>query len=538
MSMPMEKAPPPAPAVDPRLGRVLQDRYKILAPIAAGAMGSVYRAERLMLGRPVAVKFLHAQLANEPLLVKRFEVEARAMSRLAHPNCVAVTDFGVDELPYLVMDFVQGKSLRALIEEGPLPATRAVRIARQILAGLAHAHGQGIIHRDIKPENVLIEPVAGIEDHVRVLDFGLAKFMSSQAKLTQGMTLGTPNYMAPELTKEGGFDERVDLYAAGIVLYEMLAGRPPFQAPDVAEVFLRLLTMAPPPLRQANPRAAVSAELERVVTRSIAKDPAQRFPSAAEMSAALEAVPEATARPRPPPLAADTIVEPLPAFLREQGAAPDSPPKPRAPSLKDLRALLVRVTGSRRRKIAAGAAVALLGSLTLVLALSRHHPRPTLAPWNGLPIVGPPAPAPTAAAPAPAAPAQPGTGAASPDQEIQRLLELRRSEPRNADHAAALAHLYVARHRWSAGLAAARTAARLDPERKKDPALINEVIACLQSDKAFDEASAYLRELGPAALPALRDAAKNHPSPHVRTRAAELVRESQHKPLINWFRKR
>src|SRR4029077_13366425 len=123
-------------AVDPRVGRVLQGRYKILAPVGEGAMGTVYRGERLTLGRPVAIKFLLAQLANEPLLVKRFEIEARVMSSLSHPNCVSVIDFGVDQSPYLVMDLVSGKSLRAVIDEGPVPVPRALRIARQILSAL------------------------------------------------------------------------------------------------------------------------------------------------------------------------------------------------------------------------------------------------------------------------------------------------------------------------------------------------------------------------------------------------------------------
>ena len=146
-------------------------------------MGSVYRGERLGLGRSVAVKFLHASMARDPQVMKRFELEAQAMSRLAHPNCVAVLDFGVDELPYLVMDFVAGRAAAdAAIERGAAAAAAgACKIARQMLSALGHAHAQGIIHRDIKPENIVLEATPGLTDHVRILDFGLAKLMGSDS---------------------------------------------------------------------------------------------------------------------------------------------------------------------------------------------------------------------------------------------------------------------------------------------------------------------------------------------------------------------
>ena len=185
-------------------------------------MGTVHRGERLGLGRPVAIKFLHASVARDPILARRFEVEARAMSRLSHPNCVSIIDFGVDGLPYLVMDLVDGVPLRTLLDQGRLAPARAISIARQVLAGLGCAHGHGIIHRDIKPENILVEQTAGPEDHVCILDFGLAKFLDDGSKLTVGLCVGTPHYMAPEQMVEGPVDERVDIYTTGIVLYEML----------------------------------------------------------------------------------------------------------------------------------------------------------------------------------------------------------------------------------------------------------------------------------------------------------------------------
>src|SRR4051812_23746104 len=151
---------------DPRIGQVLQARYRILERVAAGAMGVVYRGERVELGRPVAVKFLHPWIAAQKAFRARFETEARAMSRLAHPNCVSVMDFGVEGAPYLVMDFVTGATLRKTMESGRLAPPRAVNIARQLLAGVAHAHAQNIVHRDLKPDNLILTDTDGLPDHV------------------------------------------------------------------------------------------------------------------------------------------------------------------------------------------------------------------------------------------------------------------------------------------------------------------------------------------------------------------------------------
>jgi serine/threonine-protein kinase len=150
-------------------------------------MGVVYRGERLQLGRAVAIKFLHAAFAGRPEIMRRFETEARAMSRLAHPHCVSVMDYGVEEgAPYLVMDFVHGKTLRTLLDEGELTTARSLHIMRQLLAGLAHAHGQGIIHRDIKPANIMLTEATGTGDHVRILDFGLAKLRVESGRACSG----------------------------------------------------------------------------------------------------------------------------------------------------------------------------------------------------------------------------------------------------------------------------------------------------------------------------------------------------------------
>ncbi len=201
---------PPSPP-DPRVGNVLQGRYRILAKIASGAMGIVYQGERVQLGRPVAVKFLHPWIAAQKAFLSRFENEAKAMSRLAHPHCVSVIDFGIEGAPYLVMDFVTGRTLREVMLSGPLALPRVFKIAAQLLAGLAHAHAQGIVHRDLKPENLILSGEGGLEEHLRILDFGLAKLRDGPA-MTAGMAVGTPSYMSPEQSGGAGtVDARTDL---------------------------------------------------------------------------------------------------------------------------------------------------------------------------------------------------------------------------------------------------------------------------------------------------------------------------------------
>src|SRR5499426_326621 len=285
-----EPAPP-----DPRVGSTLQGRYRILAPIASGAMGVVYKGERVQLGRPVAVKFLHPWIAAQKAFLSRFENEAKAMSRLSHPNCVSVIDFGVEGSPYLVMDFVTGRTLRELMQEGRLPPARAMRLAQQLLAGLAHAHDQGIVHRDLKPENLILSDEAGLKEHLRILDFGLAKLRDGP-QMTAGMAVGTPSYMSPEQSgAEGTIDARTDLYTVGIVLFEMLSGRKPFQSENVGEVILMQREAPPPRLRATAPDAAYSVELDALIDKAMSKLPEDRFQTAADFAAALASTPEGKA---------------------------------------------------------------------------------------------------------------------------------------------------------------------------------------------------------------------------------------------------
>ncbi len=285
---------------DRRVGRVVGDRYRITQRLAAGGMGVVYRAERLKLGRAVAIKFLHATYAANPEAIARFEVEARAMGRLGHPHCVSVIDFGLDEgVPYLVMDFVQGKTLRELLDAGSLPVGRSMRLFRQVLAGVAHAHGQGIVHRDLKPANIILTEATGTGDHVRILDFGLAKLHGSAGELsTSKVAIGTPSYMSPEQARGLAVDARSDIYSLGVLLFELLTGDKPFFSDQAFEVIAKHANEPPPRLVDAAPAAGLSSALEHVVARTLAKKPEDRYQTVAELADALAQTPEADASPR------------------------------------------------------------------------------------------------------------------------------------------------------------------------------------------------------------------------------------------------
>jgi serine/threonine-protein kinase len=287
------------------LGRLVDNRYKILEAMASGSMGAVFKAERVPVGKLVAVKFLHSGFANDSEFLSRFERETRVMSKLAHPNCVSVVDFGVWEgAPYLVMEYVAGKTLRAMIDdEGGIAPYRALMITKQIAAGLAHAHAQGITHRDVKPANIMITEEIGAGEHVRILDFGLARLRGAVGRdATQtNVVVGTPNYMAPEQTVGGStIDARTDVYAVGVVLFEMICGQRPFQAEDT----LALLGM-----HRAAPIPKVADRVDRTVTlppglqdlidTAMAKAPEDRFQSAVELAEAIEAI--TTPHRSPPP---------------------------------------------------------------------------------------------------------------------------------------------------------------------------------------------------------------------------------------------
>jgi len=281
---------------DPLVGRKLDGRYEVLDRLGVGGVGVVYRGKQLQLGRLVAIKVLQQHAAALPEWRRRFDREAKALSELAHPNVVPVNDSGIDDgVPYLVMELLRGRTLGDLVKEGPLSPARALDIVRQMLRGLAFAHAKGIVHRDLKPANVFLQALPDKADHVRLLDFGMAKFLEGSGArsmvdaLTKvGAVFGTPSYMSPEQAKAEPVDARTDVYAAGVVLFQLLAGHLPF-ANNSSEQVMRAHVFDPvPSLAKARPDLPIAPLVQPIVERAMAKKPAQRFPDAAAMLAALE----------------------------------------------------------------------------------------------------------------------------------------------------------------------------------------------------------------------------------------------------------
>ena len=272
-------------------------------------MGAVYKAEHIRMGKALALKILRPDFAKDEAAVERFRAEAQIVSRLSHPHTIAVFDFGEIEDGsgfYLAMEYVPGKDLAALLREtGRLPEARVARIGAQILGALAEAHDAGIVHRDIKPGNVMLMPTRSGDDFVKVLDFGIAKLRDDRRTTATDTTgadaiVGTPNYLAPEQARGEAIDGRSDLYAVGCLLYELAAGRPPFQAPSAMAVVSAHLHQAPPPLAEVVP--GISRRFAEVIHRALSKKPQDRHASADEMGDALLALaePSGTRRTRKP----------------------------------------------------------------------------------------------------------------------------------------------------------------------------------------------------------------------------------------------
>ncbi|NUQ79849.1 MAG: protein kinase, partial [Polyangiaceae bacterium] len=279
---------------DPLIGTTLPGGYQILELIGVGGMGRVYRAEQKILGRTVAVKIIHPHLLGDESASARFITEARATSRLNHPNSVGIIDFGKkDGQLYIVMEFLRGRDLaRVAYEDGPLPFPRIIDVLCQVLAALTEAHHLGIIHRDLKPENIVLQPLRMGGDFVKVVDFGLAKIKETAG--TPGITMpgivcGTPDYMAPEQGRGDPLDGRSDLYACGVILFQLLTGRLPFESDSPTRVVLMHMTMPLPNPAHVAPDRNIPPALLDVTRKALEKDAADRYQTAHEFEAALKA---------------------------------------------------------------------------------------------------------------------------------------------------------------------------------------------------------------------------------------------------------
>ena len=288
-----------ATAPDPLIGRVISDRFRILSLIARGGMGKVYQAEQAPLGRAIALKVLNPnyQGDHDPEFHKRFFLEASICAKLTHPNTVTIFDYGrtedeADAIYFIAMELLEGRTLhRALREEQRLPVERALHIARQVCRSLREAHGMGVIHRDLKPANIFLVKHGDERDFVKVLDFGLVKDIDTGEDLTQtGLFMGSPKYMSPEQIRGDRVDGRSDVYALGVILFEMIAGKVPFDRATSVNILMAHVHEAPPTFADIDPELHVDPHVEQIVQKAIAKDPDERYESMDAMLVALKRV--------------------------------------------------------------------------------------------------------------------------------------------------------------------------------------------------------------------------------------------------------
>ncbi len=401
-------------AAGPLTNRILNQRYELLERIGGGGMAVVYRARDIALGgRIVAVKILREQYAGDDKFLARFTREASAAAGLNHPNIVSVYDVGEDgEIHYIVMECVEGETLRQYMDRqpGPLPPTQAAEIAAQVCAALAAAHAMGIVHRDIKPQNVLISN----QGVVKVTDFGIAKGLSEISMTETGVALGTVQYFSPEQARGQRVSPQSDLYSVGIILFEMLTGRLPFESDSMMGLALKHIQEPPPHPRQFNP--AVPPGLDAIVMKALEKQPEDRFSSAEAMERALHSYqtfapsPAATriVSPKPDPYGATTYVNPPPMQPVRQPLPPRqqyvAPAAPLVPMRRATNYIEVEKSGG------VGWATWIIGGLVLVAlvggVLFATTVLPTLGNQNPTPapvaiVTATPGPPPATATPLP-----------------------------------------------------------------------------------------------------------------------------------------
>lgn len=287
-------------AAGPEVGAVLDGAYQLTRRLSEGGMSTVFEAVQLKLNRRVAVKLISAELADHPQALARFRREVKIMAKLAHPNVVQLLDFGSAPWgqAYLVTEFLEGEDLeQRLSQVRRLSLAQSVQIVKQIASALSAIHAKGIVHRDLKPGNVLLMPLDGATDFVKVVDFGVSKLSTSSTQLTRPATLvGTPEYMAPEqaAAELDKIDHRTDQWALACTTWRMLAGRAPFTGVDVDDTLARIVDQDPPLLLELAPYLTI--EVDRVLRRGLSKRPKQRFASVASFCQAFEAAALACAR--------------------------------------------------------------------------------------------------------------------------------------------------------------------------------------------------------------------------------------------------
>ena len=541
MSSSREQAPQPtqqdSAQPDPLVGTVLDGRYRIQKQLAEGGFSVIYRAQQVSLGgRPVAIKVLRKDPQLMVSMIPRFERESETLAAMHHPNIVTVTDYGIFEgMPYLVMELLDGETLRQLLDrEKELPPPRAMSIARQMLRGLAYAHACGVMHRDLKPANVFIQRADG-EDHVKLLDFGFANFFgpnapqSDKPKITaRGQTFGTPAYMAPELIGGAPTDGRTDVYAAGVLLFEIVTGHKPFDG-SLADIVRAHMFNPVPSVGAARPGlyAAQVQMLDAAIGKAMAKTPSDRFQHAGEMIAALDAVTSlgpGLLAPAPPPPSAPTAQ-----------AKPTSSERARMASIADVIGEAVPTTlqtPPKRWPLALALAVlagAIIGGVAIAGALyfsarardraeqrravhAAERPRAAAAPASTRAPASPSEQSWRDGAAGLRRPARDPWAEAPPDLlaryygsiqnrqrlragDQRRLLAYARRHPHDARPFLLVAYSYMDNEWRSDGLQHYARAYRADPTARGDGRMKRDLIASVSVDAVGDRAAQMVREI-------------------------------------------
>jgi serine/threonine protein kinase len=416
--------------MDSLVGKSLGDRYRLLGLLGSGGMGDVYLAEHILLGKRMAVKILKDDYSRNEELVKRFQQEAIAASRIGQENIVSVTDFGrtAEGALYFVMEALEGTNLKSLLtREGQIPLYRAIPILIQVSRALAAAHAQGIIHRDLKAENVMIVPRDEGGELVKVLDFGISKVSALEQagdgkRLTRnGAVMGTPDYMAPEQALGDGVDQRADIYSIGVLTYEMVTGTVPFQSSSVMEVLVMHMRDRPDAPSKRRPDLGFPPELDAFVLKALEKEPDKRQQSMNEVKEELKRVARIApgASLSPEPTSGSRRVTPYPAVTPEafaptrvslpQVQGPAAAPTIVSPGASPT--AMVQPKRSRAPWIVVALAVPLAAAGAYLVArppslLERQPPVATIPPPPPLVVAPPPAPPPPAVATVPPPPPQ------------------------------------------------------------------------------------------------------------------------------------
>lgn len=488
-------------------GHVLAGRYRVEGKLGTGGIGIVYRATQLPLARPVAVKVLHDDLLSLDELRQRFEREARVLSALTHPHVVGIADYGIDgERPFLVMELLEGHTLEDVVRGDPIDPERALAIARHVLRGLAFAHQKGIAHRDLKPANVFLSRMQDGSEHAKLLDFGLARMVESDGALDdqptltkRGVVFGTPAYMSPEQASGSAADERSDVYSAGVLLFELLAGRRPFVGDTRADLMRAHLTAPVPRLASVRPELRVDPALADVVDVAMAKEPADRFADAGQMLAALDAIEG--------PLA--WVVE-----LDEVSEAPTQyagePVTHRRPKMQ------VRTPPARRSRVGVVAA----GALAVALAIGVWQWPSLAARWDVAPG-GSEHDAPSASRPEPRDPwAEPPPEPLRPflrmvqeghvfedRSEMRPLYALAEEMEGDPRPRLLMGHLFFARGWITEAIRRYETAARMDASVRGDPRMLDNLVDAASRESVGDRAAEVIEAVyGGEALPAIEAA--------------------------------